>query len=77
MEVPDSKVAEIMAHFKLKEYHSKKEYFNISVIQAVNILEKFLPSFFEIEKPLIHRSKYVEAYPTLIDLLMKLDLSNE
>jgi T5orf172 domain len=54
MQVPDSILAEKIAHFKLKEYyHSKRELFLIKPNDAYLILEKIFKSFFEIKKPVI------------------------
>jgi nitrate reductase alpha subunit len=53
IEVPDAELAENIAHFKLKEYHSNKEYFSLKPYDAHLILEKFIIPLFEIKKPVI------------------------
>ena len=59
MEVPASKLAERVAHYKLKEFHFQedKEQFEISAYDAHSILEQFIIPLFEIEKPVIFYSE--------------------
>ncbi len=60
MEVPDAELAEKVAHFKLKEYHSNKEYFSTKPFPAYHILEKFLIPLFELEQPKIEYSESIK-----------------
>ena len=59
IEVPDSKIAEKVAHFKLKEYHydESKELYEVSAFNAYKILENFIIPLFELNPPMIHYSE--------------------
>ena len=69
LEVPDSELAEKVAHFKLREFHHLKEYYSISAYDAHLILEKFIISLFEIEKPVIFYSETIEVKVKKIEYL--------
>ena len=49
IEVPDSVIAEKLAHYQMKEYHYQKEFFKTSVSVAIEKIEATLLPFFKIE----------------------------
>jgi len=51
IEVPDSKAAEKLAHLHLKKYHDEKEFFNIDLEEAVDILQKVTTEVFDLRDP--------------------------
>jgi hypothetical protein len=80
MVVPDSDIAEKMAHSLLKEFREdpKKEFFKRTVFEASSINEKKLIEFFEIEKPEIWEGeKLKEEKKQKQLLLLKAKLARE
>ena len=65
IEVPDSKSAEAMAHFVLKEYKFQKEFFSIDLNLAIEKLLVNLTRQFKIEKPEIYKGSKSSFAPTL------------
>lgn len=45
-EVPDINIAESILHYKFRQYHFEKEYFQFELEETKNIAEKILDSFF-------------------------------
>jgi T5orf172 domain len=80
LEVPDGRVAEVIAHYKLKRYHTEKEYFNIEPFIAVIKLEDLLIEFFEINNTEIqkyHSGKVEESLATQDETYQYLKLKFE
>ncbi len=73
IEVPDSKIAEKVAHFKLKEFHydENKEQFEVSALEAHKILEKYIIPLFELNPPMIHYSESLKVEIRKEDLTLK------
>ena len=77
--VPDSDIAEKMAHSLLKEFREdpKKEFFKRTVFEAARIIEKKLVEFFEIEKPEIWEGEKFKEEKQKQLLLLKVKLARE
>ena len=73
MEVPASKLAERVAHYKLKEFHFQedKEQFEMSAYDAHLILEKFIIPLFELELPSIYYSESIKSEIRIKNLATK------
>ncbi len=79
--VPDSEIAEKMAHSLLKEFREdpKKEFFKRTVFEASSIISKKLVEFFEIEKPEIWENKILKVEKLKLQILkaaLKLQTKN-
>jgi hypothetical protein len=76
IEVPDSLLAEKIAHYKIRDFHIEgngKEKFEMSAYDAHLILEKFIIHLFEIEKPIIFYSEELKKKIQLEEALVKLE----
>ena len=60
MQVPDCNIAEKIAHNKLNDFrsNSRKEFFEIDIDKAINILETSLNQYFETELPTYRSSNH-------------------
>ena len=59
MEVPEMTVAEIILHYKFREWHYDKEFYKIEVSKAIEMAKNALTDFFrdEIKKEKIKKTK--------------------
>ena len=77
IEVPDSVIAEKLAHYQMKEYHYQKEFFKTNISTAIEKIEATLLPFFKIEKNEINDEQSLTDAIEALNILLELSNNSE